>query len=197
MRQGNKVFVFECKDAQVAAKQMLCGDYDTIKDAIFKKYVKNSKGHGKGVTQLVNVIEKKLPIILSRVDTRSPSSIFFVFPIIVYYDNCLDVEGPNYLLNEEFHRILSKKTIPVDYEVKDLVMVNIEQLMRLEDFFVNGRLDLALLINKYIEYKSLAELNQVFPFNKFLFQEARDKGYEMKKTKWFDEVFQVLVDMDN
>ena len=55
--------------------------------------------------------------------------------------------------------------------------------MRLEDFFANDKLKLATLINAYVEYKNLSELNKIFPFNKFLFQEAKKKGYELRKTK--------------
>ena len=196
MRRGNRVFVFECKDAQVASKKKLSGDYVTIKNAIFEKYVANKKGHGKGIAQLASVIESKLPMIQKEVDVNAPKSIMFVFPIIVYFDDCLDVEGPNYLLNKEFRRDLEGRNVSTDYEVKDLVMVNIEQLMRLENFFADDKLDLAYLINGYIDYKEQAELNQVFPFNKFLFQEAKTVGYELKKTRWFDEVYENLKKMD-
>lgn len=196
MRRGNRMFVFECKDAQVASKKKLSGDYETIKNAIFEKYVANSKGHGKGIAQLASVVESKLSLIRKDVDVNSPKSVMFVFPIIVYFDDCFDVEGPNYLLNKEFRRDLEERNVPEDYEVKDLVMVNIEQLMRLENFFADGKLDLAYLINSYIDYKEQAELNKVFPFNKFLFQEAKLKGYELKKTRWFDEVYANLKRMD-
>lgn len=196
MRRGNRVFVFECKDAQVASKKKLSGDYETIKNAIFEKYVANKKGHGKGIAQLASVIESKLPMIQKEVDVNAPKSVMFVFPIIVYFDDCFDVEGPNYLLNKEFCRDLEGRNVSTDYEVKDLVMVNIEQLMRLENFFADGKLDLAYLINGYIDYKEQAELNKVFPFNKFLFQEAKTVGYELKKTRWFDEVYENLKKMD-
>ena len=196
MRRGNRIFVFECKDAQVASKKKLSGDFETIKNAIFEKYVANSKGHGKGIAQLASVIEGKLPLIQKEIDVNAPKSVMFVFPIIVYFDDCFDVEGPNYLLNKEFQRNLKERKVSADYEVKDLMMVNIEQLMRLENFFADGKLDLAFLINSYIDYKEQSELNQVFPFNKFLFQEAKLKGYNLKKTRWFDEVFENLKAMD-
>ena len=196
MRRGNRVFVFECKDAQVASKKKLSGDYETIKNAIFEKYVANKKGHGKGIAQLASVIESKLPMIQKEVDVNAPKSVMFVFPIIVYFDDCFDVEGPNYLLNKEFRRDLEGRNVSTDYEVKDLVMVNIEQLMRLENFFADGKLDLAYLINGYIDYKEQAELNKVFPFNKYLFQEAKKKGYELKKTRWFDDIYANLKRMD-
>ena len=75
-------------------------------------------------------------------------------------------------------------------------MVNIEQLMRLENFFADENLDLAYLINSYIEYKEEFELNQVFPFNKYIFREARKAGYESKKTRWFDKVLEDLKMLD-
>lgn len=196
LRRGNRILLFECKDAQLAASKKLSGDITVIKDAIYEKYVQNSKGHGKGVAQLANVIIDKLPDILCRLDMSAPKSVKYIFPIIVYFDDCFDLEGPNYLLDKELKRIIKGKIINSDYEVKDLVMINIELLMRLEDFFADDKLKLATLINSYIDYKSQSELNQVFPFNKFLFQEARKKGYEMKKTKWFDEVYQNMVSLD-
>lgn len=196
LRKGNRIFVFECKDAQVAAKKKLSSDYEIIKNAIFDKYVVNSKRHGKGVTQLASVIKDKLPLILKEKDVNAPKCVIFVFPVIVYFDDCFDCEGPNYLLNEEFQRLLNEKAVSADYVVKDLVMVNIEQLMRLENFFAEGKLDLAYLVNSYIDYKEQAELNQVFPFNKFLFQEAKMVGYELKKTRWFDEVYANLKVLD-
>lgn len=145
---------------------------------------------------MANVIVEKLPSILREVDKSAPNSVIFVYPVIVYFDDSFDVEGPNYLLNKEFQRIISEKNVTADYEVKDVVMVNIEQLMRLENFFAAEKLDLAYLINSYIEYKEEFELNQVFSFNKYIFQEARKVGYELKKTRWFDEVFENLKIMD-
>lgn len=103
------------------------------------------------------------------------------FPLLFTMDNCFDIEGPSYLLNKEFKRLMNNIPIATDIVVKDVVMVNIEQLMRLENFFANDKLKLATLINAYIDYKKMSELNQVFPFNKFLFQEARKKGYNLKK----------------
>jgi len=196
LRRQNRLFVFECKDVQLAAKKKLSGDYETIKKAIFEKYVANSMGHAKGIGQLANVIVEKLPSILREVDKSTPNSVIFVYPVIVYFDDCFDVEGPSYLLNKEFQRIIAEKKVTADYEVKDVVMVNIEQLMRLENFLAAEKLDLAYLINSYIEYKEEFELNQVFPFNKYIFQEARKVGYELKKTRWFDEVFENLKIMD-
>ena len=142
------------------------------------------------------MIGKKIPSILSEVDKWATNGVKFIYSVIVYLDDCFDVEDPSYLLNKEFQQIIGEKNVSADYEVKDVVMVNIEQLMRLENFFAAEKLDLAYLINSYIEYKEEFELNQVFPFNKYIFQEARKVGYELKKTRWFDEVFENLEMLD-
>lgn len=142
------------------------------------------------------MIGKKIPSILSEVDKWAANGVKFIYSVIVYLDDCFDVEDPSYLLNKEFQQIIGEKNVSADYEVKDVVMVNIEQLMRLEKFFADENLDLAYLINSYIEYKEEFELNQVFPFNKYIFHEARKIGYELKKTRWFDEVFEHLEIMD-
>ena len=142
------------------------------------------------------MIGKKIPSILSEVDKWAANGVKFIYPMIVYFDDCFDVEGPSYLLNKEFQQIIGGKKVSADYEVKDVVMVNIEQLMRLENFFAAEKLDLAYLINSYIEYKEEFELNQVFPFNKYIFQEVRKVGYELKKIRWFDEVFENLEMLD-
>lgn len=69
-------------------------------------------------------------------------------------------------------------------------------ILPVSSFFAAEKLDLAYLINSYIEYKEEFELNQVLPFNKYIFQEARKVGYELKKIRWFDEVFENLEMLD-
>ena len=196
MRKGNRLFVFECKDALLAIRYKLSGEYESIIKGVEEKYISNENEEPKGITQIANVIEKKISSILCDVDNRAPNGVKYIFPILVYFDDSFDVEGMNWHLNKRFHEIMGKRIIMPEYEVKDLVMINIEQLMRLENFFADGKLKLAVLINEYIDYKSRNELNQVFPFNKFVFQEARKKGYEMKKTRWFDEINQKLCDLE-
>ena len=196
MRRGNRVFIFECKDTLLANKYKLSGDFDQIIKGTEEKFVSNENAEPKGITQLANVIEKKLSLIFEEVDTSAPQGIKYVFPILVYFDDSFDPEGVNWHLNNRFHEIISQRDISPDFIVKDLVMINIEMFMRLENYFADDKLKLATLINSFIDYKSQTELNKVFPFNKFLFQEARKKGYEMKKTRWFDEVYHSLVEMD-
>ena len=92
------------------------------------------------------MIGKKIPSILSEVDKWAANGVKFIYPVIVYFDDCFDVEDPSYLLNKEFQRIIGEK--------------------------------------------------KVSPFNKYIFQEARKIGYELKKIRGFDEVFENLEMLD-
>jgi len=51
---------------------------------------------------LANVIGKKIPSILSEVDKWAANGVKFIYSVIVYFDDCFDVEGSSYLLNKEF-----------------------------------------------------------------------------------------------
>ena len=92
------------------------------------------------------MIGKKIPSILSEVDKWTANGMKFIYPVIVYLDDCFDVEGPCYLLNKEFQQIIGEK--------------------------------------------------KVSPFNKYIFQEARKLGYELKKIRGFDEAFENLEMLD-
>ena len=48
-----------------------------------------------------------------------------------------DIEGINYYLNGEFRNSLNN--VDDRFQVKDLVMVNLNLLMKLENYFVMGR----------------------------------------------------------
>ena len=42
--------------------------------------------------QLANVIGKKIPSILSEVDKWAANGVKIIYPVIVYFDDCFDVE---------------------------------------------------------------------------------------------------------
>ena len=58
---------------------------------------------------MAKVIGKKIPSILSEIDKWAANGVKFIYPVIVYFDDCFDVEGPSYLLNKEFQRIIGKR----------------------------------------------------------------------------------------
>lgn len=50
------------------------------------------------------------------------------------------------------------------------------------------------MLNK--EFQQIIGEKKVSPFNKYIFQEARKVGYELKKIRGFDEAFENLEMLD-
>ena len=193
-RRSNRVFIFEFKDVRLDAKTKTSCDFETIRKKLFNIFVENEEGKPKGVKQLANFIEKKLPEIISRVDTSAPEGKLKIYPVLVYTDGSFDIEGINYYLNSEFKRCLSVSDDR--FQVKDLLMVNLNLLMKLENLFVNGKIELDKVVNEYLAYKDSKEILNTVPFNKYLFQYARRKGFDVKFTGTFKKTFDELLKME-
>lgn len=193
-RRNNRVFVFEFKDVRLDAQTKSSCDYEIIREKLYTCFVENENGKPKGVKQLVNVIEKKIPEILQKSDATAPKGGLKVYPILVYTDGGFDIEGINYYLNGEFRKNL--KVVDDRFLVKDLVMVNLNLLMKLENFFVNGKIELDKVVNEFLAYKESKEQLKTVPFNKYLFQYARKKGFDMKFTRTFKQTFDELLEME-
>ena len=193
-RRNNRVFIFEFKDVRLDSQTISSCDYETIRQKLYNTFVFNEEGKPKGVKQLANVIEKKLPEILSKNDTAVPNGKLIIYPVLVYTDGSFDIEGINYYLNGEFRKVIG--SVDDRFQVKDLVMVNLNLLMKLENYFRNGKIDLDKVVNEYLAFKESKDILNTVPFNKFLFQYARGKGFDMKFTKTFKDTFNELLRME-
>ena len=193
-RRNNRVFLFEFKDVKLDSHTISSCDYETIRQKLYNTFVFNEEGKSKGVKQLANVIEKKLSEIISRIDTAVPDGALKIYPVLVYTDGSFDIEGINYYLNGEFRRVIG--SVDNRFQVKDLVMVNLNLLMKLENYFRNGKIDLDKVANGYMAFKESKEALNTVPFNKYLFQYARGKGFDMKFTKTFKDTFNELLRME-
>ena len=177
-RRNNRVFVFEFKDVRLDSQTISSCDYETIRQKLYNTFVFNEEGKPKGVKQLANVIENKLPEIISKIDTTVPDGMLKIYPVLVYTDSSFDIEGINYYLNGVLRSVIG--SVDERFQVKDLVMVNLNLLMKLENYFRNGKVELDKVVNEYLAFKESKETLHTVPFNKYLFQYARGKGFDMK-----------------
>ena len=111
----------------------------------------------------------------------------------VYTDSSLDIEGFNYYLNNRFREILSHRKINSNIVVKDLVMVNVDTLIMFEKAFTDKKVKFDVLLNEYIAYKESKEQNRVVPFNKYLFQKCKQKGYFYKASYIVRDVIDEMI----
>jgi len=204
VRKGKNIFLFEFKDVMLDAKTKHCEDFDKIQGELLQlfessTYEKNKnkikeKPQPKGITQLLNVIDKKLNVILQKMDVIECADKFNVYPIIVYQDCSFDIEGFNYILKKRFVELQIERNISDKYLLKDLVMLPLEGLIKLEDYFIDGKLQLEKLIDGYIIECSSTEENKILSFYKYLMSRAMDLGYNHKMSTRFKRVVDTVVE---
>lgn len=200
LRKGKRIFLFEFKDVTIKAEIKNSGDFDRIKTELFEQLVCSYNNCGKprkdpkpkGVKQIFNCISDKLKEIINKCDKIENPSTLQVYPIIVYQDSCFDIEGVNYLLNNELKKMVNSMDNPLGLIIKDLVLIPLSIFYELEDYFANGKIKLASSINEYISQKKLGQKYEIRPFSKYLLEKANKKRFHNEKTKRFQKYIDAL-----
>ena len=154
----------------------------------------NDKGRPKGVTQLANNIENNLHKLVGE---NIKAQRLQVYPVLVYSDSSFDIEGFNYYLNTRFREIISNREIPDYIIVKDLIMINIDALILFEKAFIDKTIKFDVLINEFLSFKESKEQYRVVPFNKYLFQKAKQKGCYYQASYIVNKILSELAENKN
>lgn len=204
IRKGKNIFLFEFKGVMLDAKTKHCENIAQIKSEILELFESSTiekstgkqkkKAQAKGISQLLNVIETKLDIIIKKADKIETVDKFNVYPVIIYQDCCFDIEGVNYILRCRFEELKQTKNISDEYLVKQCVMMSFEMMFSLEDYFHNGRLQLDNLIDDYILECDKSDQNKLLPFNKFIMRKAWKLGYKHGMSTRFKKISDFMVE---
>lgn len=203
VRKGKNIFLFEFKDVMLNASIKHSENLEQIRHELFQIFETSTierntgkpkrKPQAKGITQLLNVIETKLDVIIKKADKIEITDTFNVYPIIVYQDCSFDIEGVRYLISNRFEELIQEATIPEHFSVKQCVMIPIEMLIKLEDYFNDGRLLLDNLIDDYTKKCSKSEQNKLLPFNKFIMRQALNLGYKNNMSSRFKKISDFMI----
>lgn len=109
--------------AQIKSEILELFESSTIEKGTGKQ---KKKAQAKGISQLLNVIENKLDIIIKKADKIETVDKFNVYPVIIYQDCCFNIEGVNYILRCRFEELKQTKNISDEYLVKQCVMMPFE-----------------------------------------------------------------------
>ena len=178
LRRGNQIFVFEFKDILLDATTKHSEDFNVIFNELKEQFVlstidkksgkQKKKYRPKGIMQLLSVISTKLPILLNNLSSLYG---FTIYPIIVYTDRNLEIAGINYFLNKEFESSKNLFEISEEYNVQPLVLLPLEDLTLLEDYFNSNKLVFESLIQGFYDE------DKMLPFSKYMLREAEKQGY--------------------
>lgn len=199
MRQGNKVFLFEFKDSTLNSNIKYSNKIEEIRTSILGKFEETLSGQKKGIRQLLNSIKNIRDSKFNHAELDLyDNERSMIYPIIVHTDCSFEVEGVNYILKERFEILLKEIDIKGRYLVKNIILVNLDTLISLQDLFQSRTLKLSTCINEYLDYTNSKrnQLNQIYPFDEFLKEQAFKKGYENLAPNEFKSMIEGLVKLD-
>lgn len=156
VRNGNKIFLFECKDIEYASKIKQSDDFSEIKDYIWEKLVMK-RGKPIGVGQLARDI-KDISDGTTAWEEDLPKNLQ-VFPILVLGKPIYSILGFNYMLNEWFTELLDQESIDSRIKINPLVVIDIDTLLLLEESLSTKKFKLEIELKKY--YKFISERGAV------------------------------------
>lgn len=169
IRNGADIFLFEFKDVVLSADIKYSGSIEKLKAGIADKFEKNSAGKRKGITQLLHTIKAINSGIyrdknIDNIDVKDVS----MYPIIVHTDITFESCGVNYFLNKRMTELVKNAAIN-NVSIKNLVLINFDTLIKLQDHFADGKLELADSIKAYLTYISSDDpQTATFPFDEFV-----------------------------
>ncbi len=165
-RNGNKILLFEIKDAFFAEKAIKSGSYSLIKDEIDRKYNSSKKGVIQLVKQIEKIAERSIEESKYQELGIKPKN-FQIYPILIYTDFHFGMPGISNYLNQEFEKQIKEKGLKSKFR-------RINQLTFL---------DLNYLISSFGLFKEFGFLNVIISLHKEI--ERRRKKHEYKREVQF------------
>lgn len=128
VRNGNKIFLFECKNSLISNQSKLDSEYKDIEREIKEKFYTYGKKK-KAVRQLLNYIELAQNMKYKFFDSNSKLENCIYYPILVTTDLTLTSLGFNKLLNEYMDNDIDKLDIHLKRRIKPLTIIHINDLL--------------------------------------------------------------------
>lgn len=151
VRQSTRLFLFEFKNYIINAKVKHSFNFEEIKQEVFKKLVENEKSKPKGVSQLLNVIDKINQGGFSF-DNFAPKfgKRLFIYPILVYSDDFFMIEGMQQIVSQFFKDKLNSEVVKRQ-NIKDVVLISLSDLIDIKYAVTKGHITFESLLNIYYE----------------------------------------------
>ena len=183
VRNGNKAFLFECKDALFKSSTKISYDLEVIKEELRTKmhYVVDQRGieRPKAIRQLINnarrLMEESVIENLMRKDNLR------IYPIIITHDRTFTSPGVNWLLNRWYRKEINDHYPQLAGHMMPLVLMDIDTLVLTCTRLQSRRFVLEHWIDNYNRelLSNDHELNQL-PFSIFAGGALLAKGNDME-----------------
>ncbi|QEE49917.1 hypothetical protein FUA48_10095 [Flavobacterium alkalisoli] len=142
IRNGNKLFLFECKNSFLSIKNKKDLDFELIEKEIKEKFYETGDKK-KAVKQLINFILNSETGKYSFFDEKKKDKNAKYFPILITTDHTLNFIGFNKLLNEYFNTELNKLEYDLKKRIYPLTIIHIDDLLNYNELI--KKLDIFIL----------------------------------------------------
>lgn len=164
VRNGNKIFVFECKNSLLSNKLKIEADCDAIENDLKNKFYHNGTKN-KAVKQLLNFVELSDNGQYKFFDTNTKLEKCIYYPILITTDNTLTSLGFNAILNEYMSNDLRNIDNSLKNRIKPLTIIHINDIL----LRTTQLKKLDLLIEDYIKYyRSKKAVDSFISFSDYL-----------------------------
>ena len=183
VRNGNKVFLFECKNSFLANSNKINLDSSAIEEDIKKKFLENA-GKKKAIKQLTNFINNADTGKYRFFDDLKKNTNTIYFPVLVVTDSTLTSIGFNKLFNEYFDADINTIAADTIKRVKPLTIIHINDFLHYNANL--KKLDIEIL-GYYDFLRKQTAIDSMVSFSTYLDVE-RLVGKKSTSKKNFEEI---------
>lgn len=154
IRNGKHIYLFENKDVLIKAEVKEKPFFENLEKELKIKFLEDKKGKGVGIKQIIKNIERILAT-TNPFDKNYKAHKVIVHPILIIHDIMYDTPGLNHLLNNWFNKeleLLKERGFFIE-NIRPLIVMNIDSLIRVSELLRIGKIDLGELLGVY--YKNL------------------------------------------
>lgn len=154
LRKGDKIILFECKDAIMRADVKYSYDHKKVFQDIDKKFITKV-----GVDQFIKVINS-ISNNDFQFDKIEPADFekLTIIPVIVYTDISFNARAVNYYLNTVFKKKISELNFKC--KIEPIVMIHIDSLIDYHELF-RDKVDFINTLERYNRYISKNEKKSI------------------------------------
>lgn len=149
LREGNNIFIFECKDILFNNNDRYSTDLKKVKKAILDRICKDGDSNRKGAAQLLYTINKYINEDSLAAHDRKYSTGDNIYPIVVTSNSVYDAYGVNMMVLVRYIEIAKDKYPSLAGKVKLPVIINIDCFVRLMYDLHNGTKSFSQLLDDY------------------------------------------------
>lgn len=190
LRDKNKVILFEFKDNLFNDSVKQKRDVEQTIKELDKKFFQNQYDSPKGISQLANAINDIFENGICF-DRDSPEKVE-IYPIVVYTDNALGMDGINLLYRDLFKELLNKPNHNI--VVEDVAFINLSYFEMHEELFEAHSIDIFTLLKEYNKHTEITEY-KLAPFEVFSrFYLRKTNAPDMPNSKRFQETIKIITE---